>query len=620
MSEKRKSSDSPQSTKSRFKLKSKKRSSSTEENTFDNGDTTPKRYNAHSTPIRNSNILSTQEDSPEMCQRASPISNTQKNEVCWSWHSQKDELSTKNDLKTPKRSLKLQKRRMPDSPKMFTLTNKIRVKTKGSNLNQAEFRANFEEFRAILTNRQQQQKQEEIITDNKPSTSSTTTLIDSISSKIENIDNNKEQIIDNEQIEIKNKSELKLVYSDDYDLDESLVRCSQLCEEEFFAKITNEEKIVNSSTPLIKIKNKGSHIHNSPISGLENLIKIPIETPPCKLINNKLTTIADDSFDEYLSQLKDEDLTNIKNSPISSRSASKKSLFTNNNLENKKLITVKSCSILDDKIQQNTNDNRFMQKTKSFDSQSKIYTKQQTNIMEINKFVPKTKSFDIQTKIYPSTSKILFQEKILKQQQQPPLPPIESSPRKFFKTKCNSEPLAKSPKLSTIPIKNYPDVPISNVSTNNDTKITGKSFQCKIYSDSCFSQNNTTSSGFISNGSNNSSSSSGGSNNNYKINSSSENRPINQINNNNNINNVSNNFPNITLSTHRSMDELHIQSKKVSQVTLFTAEQIEKKRLEAKMKLAAKRQIINSKHPSSTTTTTTTTTTRILPLASSVKR
>lgn len=55
---------------------------------INNGETTPKR-NTHSTPIRNPNIITNGDDSPEMCNRASPISNTQKNEVCWSWHSPK---------------------------------------------------------------------------------------------------------------------------------------------------------------------------------------------------------------------------------------------------------------------------------------------------------------------------------------------------------------------------------------------------------------------------------------------------------------------------------------------------------------------------------------------------
>lgn len=91
----------------------------------------------HSTPIRKENRASNMEDSPELDYRYSPISMpcTQENgnEVAWEWHTpvkkgSQDKLKLGNNLRSPKRTQLVQKKRNSNSPLLHKPLRKKQVK------------------------------------------------------------------------------------------------------------------------------------------------------------------------------------------------------------------------------------------------------------------------------------------------------------------------------------------------------------------------------------------------------------------------------------------------------------------------------------------------------------
>lgn len=460
--------------------------------------------------------------------------------------------------RTPKRTANLQKRRISDSPLMYAPW-KVKLKKQERDVN--VFIANFEQF----NNPPVVQKQEK---EPEPSTS------EKWPSESENL-NNSEKVLESSE-----DTEMRLVYPVDEtrmdtvsekrnitnlndlfddEIDDSMVRFSQQVEEEFFGRL-KEEKIETSPILFSGKENESTTNDNQSIRKIEdlhNLMKVPFEKE--KEVPNssvpKSTYIPDDSFDECLSQFEEVDFSSeLKNDGPRSKLKglqirntdllSKKSLFScNSNNTSIKVGSGRSRSFLDSPKLSCISE-RSLIKTKSFEHHSRNGVKNLTK-----DFVQKN-----DTK-----------------------PESHISPRKFFKTKSLSEPFHNDPK--NCGSSNNNKETNNNPGTENKRKLVGKSFQCKIYSDTSLNR----SVGNLSSKS---------------LGSSQESMII------------GNNFDNLQLSNLNRSVRIQDERTTESQTVLCTPQEIERKRREAKMKLEARRlQALKMRNPASS-----------LPIKQSVKR
>ena len=524
------------------------------------------------------------EDSPEIDYRCSPIMGpcTQQNEVVWNWNSPKGKKSQKKatfkflidlflfieeaihdqDIRTPKRTAQIQKRRIDESPLMYP---PYKVKYKKEKRDVDMFIANFEVFKNQVV-----EKQEEVPV---PSTSENCQF--EVQHQM-NIDKN---------LETSEDSDMKLVLPDeesaidmfcekqnftnlnqffDDEIDESMVRCSQQVEEEFLSRVNQqkekdnaptilpfcEEKQTNTDQSLVISKNEGSHEFTKvPFKKTKEEETKKQETDTVK---QKDILIPDDSFDEYLSQVEVDDFAAAILSVESPQSKQPNGLHIRQNDYVPKKALFSSSS-----------NNAWVKVETSSKLSTVMEEKRSSNASSNERLFSKTKSFDLTHEPYRNTNKNTNIDLIQKSEKK-----SESlvTSRKFFKSKSVSEPFSNDSKTSCILNKSRATVTNTcNPSTENSHKITGKSFQCKIYSDSSLNR-------------------SIGNSNNKTIGSSQD-----------NLIKLGNNFDNTQLSNlNRSMEKFQVKRTDDSQKIFFTPAEIERKRIEAKMKLEAKRKMILS--------------------------
>ena len=445
--------------------------------------------------------------------------------------------------RTPKRTAQLQKRRISDSPLMYA---PLKVKLKKEERDMNIFMANFEQFNNLLdppeeepepsTSEKWHFKSQNLINSEKnPETS------DEVEMRlVYPVDETRMDTVSEKQ----NVTNLNDFFNDE--IDDSMVRCSQQVEEEILGRI-NEETV--SPTLFSDKENKSSTNDNRgsrKIEGLHNLMKIPlekqkqIEVPKTPVAKNKY--IPDDSFDECLSQFEEVDFTSeikntdgsrFKSKDLQNQKSEKSLVYCSSNNTGIKLGSSKSCCILDSKkpLALNINEKIFA-KTKSFDSSNR--------------------------ETYRNGVKNLANDFVQKNEKKPE---SHISPRKFFKSKSLSEPLHNDPLNSSASNNNNQETK-NNSRTENKRKLIGKSFQCKIYSDSSVNRSVE--------------------NLNNKALGSSQDSMI----------SIGNKFDNVQLSNlNRSMERLQDQRTTESQAILCTPQEIERKRKEAKMKLEARRRL-----------------------------
>ncbi|XP_033217374.1 uncharacterized protein LOC117173098 isoform X2 [Belonocnema kinseyi] len=441
MSEKRKSKyrAGPASSKLRLKLQN---SSITDEDTSNNGNTTPVRRldkrSGHSTPIRNTSVTNNMEDSPEIDYRCSPIMGpcSQQPEVVWNWHSPKGDNSTGAN-RTPKRTANLQKRRISDSPLMYAPW-KVKLKKEERDVN--VFIANFEQFNNPPVLPKPEKEPEPSTSDKWPSESENLNNSEKVLESSEDTEMRLVYQVDETRMdtvsEKRNITNLNDLFDDE--IDDSMVRFSQQVEEEFFGRLKEEK--TESSAILFSGKENESTSNDNPsirtIEGLHNLMKVPFEKekePPKSLSVPKSTYIPDDSFDECLSQFEEVDFSSELKNDGGPRSKLKGLQIRNTDLLSKKSLF--SC-----------NSNNTSVKIGSGRSRSFLDSPKLASISE--RSLVKTKSFEHHSRNgVKNLTKDFVQKHDIK-------PESHISPRKFFKTKSLSEPFRNEPINSSASINN----------------------------------------------------------------------------------------------------------------------------------------------------------------------